>query len=142
MTEAVVRHFTVEQADATLPLVRRIVGDLLQLHPRWRAAVTAFETEQAVVTAAGETDAARLARLEAGRLAGEIEACLEELEQIGCVFKGFDAGLVDFPSWLDGREVYLCWQLDEPRVEHWHEIDGGFAGRQPLDPFHFPAAQS
>lgn len=142
MTEAAVRRFTIDQANATLPLVRRIVGDLLQLHPRWRATVAAFEAEQAVVSASGETEAARLARLEAGRLAGEIEACLEELEQIGCVFKGFDAGLVDFPSLLDGRDVYLCWQHDEPRVEHWHEIDGGFAGRQPLDPFHFPAAQS
>lgn len=142
MTEVVVRQFTIEQANATLPLVRRIVSDLLQLHPRWRAAVTAFEVEQGAVSAGGETEGARLARLEAGRLAGDIEACLEELEQVGCVFKGFDAGLVDFPSTVDGRDVYLCWQHDEVQVEHWHEIDGGFAGRQPLDPFHFPAARS
>ena len=141
MTEATIRHFTVEQAQATLPLVRRIVSDLLDLHPRWRTAVAAFEAEQAIVTASsGETPTARTMRLEAGRLSGEIEACLEELEQIGCVFKGFDAGLVDFPSTLDGRDVYLCWQYDEPRVEHWHEIDGGFAGRQPLDPFNFPSS--
>jgi hypothetical protein len=138
MTEATARHFTTAQAQATLPLVRRIVSDLLELHPRWRVAVAAFEAEQARVTASGETAEARVTRLEAGRLAGEIEACLEELEQIGCVFKGFDAGLVDFPSALAGRDVYLCWQYDEPRVEHWHEIDGGFAGRMPLDPFHFP----
>lgn len=138
MTEATVRHFTADQANATLPLVRRIVSDLLDLHPRWRAAVAAFEAEQAIVSASGETPDARAARLEAGRLAGEIEACLEELEQIGCVFKGFDVGLVDFPSTMVGRDIYLCWQFDEPRVEHWHELDGGFAGRQPLDPFHFP----
>lgn len=138
MTQTTVRQFTIEQANATLPLVRRIVSDLLDLHPRWRAAVSAFEAEQAVVSANGETPAARGARLEAGRLAGEIEACLDELEQIGCVFKGFDSGLVDFPSTLEGRDVYLCWQFDEAAVEHWHEIDGGFAGRQPLDPFHFP----
>lgn len=142
MTETAVRHFTNEQANATLPLVRRVVRDLLDLHPRWRAAVAAFEAEQAIVSASGETPEARAARLEAGRMAGEIEACLEELEQIGCVFKGFDAGLVDFPAVLEGRDVYLCWQYDEPRVEHWHEIDGGFAGRQPLDPFHFPANDS
>ena len=139
MTETAVRHFTHVQANATLPLVRRIVRDLLELHPRWRAAVAVFETEQATASATGETPAARVARLEAGRLAGEIEACLEELEQIGCVFKGFDAGLVDFPAVLDGRDVYLCWQYDESRVEFWHEVDGGFAGRQPLDPFNFPA---
>jgi hypothetical protein len=142
MTETAVRHFTNEQANATLPLVRRIVSDLLDLHPRWRAAVAAFEAEQAVVSATGETPAARAVRLEAGRLAGEIEACLEELEQIGCVFKGFDVGLIDFPAMLEARDVYLCWQYDEPRVEYWHEINGGFAGRQPLDPFHFPANDS
>lgn len=142
MNETAVRHFTADQANATLPLVRRIVSDLLDLHPRWRLAVAAFEVEQAVTSPDGETVPARVARLEAGRLAGEIEACLEELEQIGCVFKGFDAGLVDFPAMLDGRDVYLCWQFDEPRVDHWHELDGGYAGRQPLDPFRFPAADS
>jgi len=141
MTETVIRHFTVEQAQSTLPLVRRIVSDLLDLHPRWRTAVAAFEAEQAVVSASGETPAARALRLEAGRLAGEIEACLEEFEQIGCVFKGFDSGLVDFPSMMEGRDVYLCWQFDEPRIAHWHEIDGGFAGRLPLDPFNFPTSE-
>lgn len=138
MTETAVRHFSIDQAEATLPLVRRIVSDLLDLHPRWRAAVAAFEAEQAIVSASGETPAARTLRLEAGRLAGEIEACLEELEQVGCIFKGFETGLVDFPSVMEGRDVYLCWQFDEPHVTHWHEIDSGFAGRQSLDPFRFP----
>ena len=142
MNEAAVRYFTVEQANATLPLVRRIVSDLLTLHPQWRGAVAAFEAEQARVSSSGETELARATRLEAGRLAGEIEACLEELEQVGCVFKGFDAGLVDFPATLEGRDIYLCWQYDEPSVEHWHEVDGGFAGRQALDPFHFPASRA
>ncbi len=142
MTETVVRQFTIAQANATLPLVRRIVRDLLHFHPEWRAAVAAFEAEQALASAEHESDTSRQVRLEAGRLAGEIEACLDELEQIGCVFKGFDAGLVDFPAVVDGRDVYLCWQFDEPRVEFWHEIDGGFAGRQPLDAFHFPEAPS
>lgn len=139
MTETTIRHFTVEQAEATLPLVRRIVSDLLELHPRWRTAVAVFEAEQARVTAtSGETPNARVMRLEAGRLSGEIEACLEELEQIGCVFKGFDTGLIDFPSTLEGRDVYLCWQYNETHVSYWHETDSGFAGRQPLDPFNFP----
>jgi hypothetical protein len=142
MTETEVRQFTVAQANATLPLVRRIVRDLLALHPEWRNAVATFEAEQVVATPQGESDISRVARLEAGRLAGEIEACLDELEQVGCVFKGFDVGLIDFPALLDGRDVYLCWQFDEPRLEYWHEIDGGFAGRQPLDAFHFPGVDS
>jgi hypothetical protein len=110
------------------------VGDLLALHPRWRAAVSAYEEAQAMVGASGETEASRDARLEAGRLAGEIEACLDELAQIGCVFKGFEGGLVDFHARLDDRMVCLCWQHGEAAVTHWHELEAGFAGRQPLPP--------
>ncbi|MEO5799616.1 MAG: DUF2203 domain-containing protein [Gemmatimonadales bacterium] len=136
MTETVtvdVRHFSVDQANATLPLVRRIVSDLIDLHPRWRAAVAAYELAQADVTADGETDSAREQRLAAGRLAGEIESCLDELTQIGCHFKDFEAGLVDFPTIHDDRLVYLCWRAGEERVEYWHEITGGVDGRQPID---------
>jgi len=42
---------------------------------------------------------------------------------------GLEHGLLDFPTTLDGRWVYLCWQSDEPRVEYWHEVNGGYAGR-------------
>lgn len=132
MTETL-KMFTVEEANRTLPLVGRIVTDLTALHPKWRAAVAAFEVAQADVTAATETDEARALRLEAGRLAGEIEACLDELEQVGCIFKGFEAGLIDFPTFHEDRVVYLCWQLGEPHLTHWHELDAGFAGRRPLD---------
>lgn len=132
-TAVAVRHFTVDQANATLPLVRRIVGDLVELHPRWRAAVTAYELAQADVTASGETETAREQRLTAGRLAGEIESCLDELSQIGCHFKDFESGLVDFPAMREERLVYLCWRAGEERVDHWHEITGGVDGRQPID---------
>lgn len=128
------RLFTVEQANATLPLVRRIVDDLAVLHPRWRAAVAAYEEAQATATSEAESVESREARLEAGRLAGEIESCLDELAQIGCVFKGFEEGLVDFHSLREGRTVFLCWRSGESAVTHWHELDAGFAGRQPLVP--------
>ena len=136
MTDTVavdVRLFTVELANATLPLVRRIVTDLIDLHPRWRAAVAAYELAQADVDATGETDVARDQRLAAGRLAGEIESCLDELTQIGCHFKDFESGLVDFPAMREERMVFLCWRAGEERVEHWHEITGGVDGRQPID---------
>ena len=48
-------------------------------------------------------------------------------------FKGYDLGLVDFPSLLNERTIYLCWQRGEPDVGFWHELDGGFAGRRPID---------
>ena len=46
--------------------------------------------------------------------------------------RDLERGLVDFPSLIDGREVYLCWLLDEPAVGHWHGVEAGFAGRRPL----------
>ena len=45
---------------------------------------------------------------------------------------GLDHGLLDFPTTLDGRWVYLCWKRGESRVDQWHEISDGFAGRQPV----------
>jgi hypothetical protein len=137
-----IKVFTIEEANRTLPLVRRIVADLMALHPRWRAAVAAYELAQVRVTAEGESADARNLRLEAGRLAGEIEACLDELAQIGCVFKGFEDGLIDFPAFHEERMVYLCWRHGEERIEHWHELDSGFAGRRPLDHDLLPAANS
>ena len=133
------RLFTVASANATLPLVRRIVRDLMELHPRWRDAVAAYEREQSDATADAESDAARNARVAAGLLAGEIESCVDELAQIGCVLKGFESGLVDFPALRDNRVVCLCWQYDEPSLTHWHDVDAGYAGRQPID-HHFTAA--
>ncbi len=49
---------------------------------------------------------------------------------------GLEYGLLDFPTTLDGRVVYLCWKRGEPKISHWHEIDGGFAGRQPVTTDH------
>ena len=65
--------------------------------------------------------------------AEKINRYLHELEAVGCVFKGFEAGLVDFYSLRDDRPIFLCWRLGEDRITHWHEIDSGFAGRQPID---------
>ena len=60
-------------------------------------------------------------------------ALLGELQSIGCVAKGIDAGLVDFYALRDDQLVYLCWQVGEPGISHWHPLDVGFDGRQPID---------
>lgn len=127
------RLFTPASANATLPLVSRVVTDLVRMHAVWRAAVTSYELAQADADASEELPAAREARLEVGRLAGEIESCLDELEQVGCLFRDFDLGLVDFPAEREERLVCLCWHLGEDEVGHWHEMEAGFAGRQPID---------
>jgi hypothetical protein len=58
---------------------------------------------------------------------------LEEFEELGCVVKDLDIGLVDFPTLFHGAEVYLCWRLGEPRIEFWHSVEEGFGGRKPID---------
>jgi len=117
------RHcFSPEQANRTLPLVRRIVSDLLQ---RGR------ELRQLAAAGPDEIRQARIAQLQA-----ELAQLSTELERIGCSYKdwGFEMGLVDFPARIDGREVLLCWRSDEPRVAWYHAPDAGFAGRHPIPP--------
>jgi len=58
---------------------------------------------------------------------------LQRLKQYGCVLKDLETGIVDFPARLEGRDVLLCWRLGEESISHWHEVDSGFRGRQPID---------
>ena len=126
--------FTLQEAERTLPLVRRIVSDLTVEYPSWRAAVGRFELLTGGARADwGETHELVAARDEVTRHADRINRYLQELEGIGCVFKGFEGGLVDFYSLREDRPIFLCWRLGEDRISHWHEIDTGFGGRQPID---------
>jgi hypothetical protein len=138
MTDAP-RLFTVDEANRVLPLVRPIVRDLLAVHTEWRHAVEQFElaiaidpgapTEEAPV----ESPVALAARMAAEAHAVRIQELLGELAALGCSFKGFEGGLVDFLSLRDDHPVYLCWKHGEDSVSHWHDIDGGFGGRHPID---------
>jgi hypothetical protein len=126
--------FSVEEANRTLPLVRVIVADLVQLTTE----VTERRQRLNHLLAGRERDAEdvyseELAEVERGlqRDMQRLREYIEELRQLGVEPKGGE-GLVDFPAELDGRPVYLCWKLGEAEVLYWHEIDAGFAGRQPL----------
>lgn len=128
------RHFTVEQANRTLPLVRKIVDDIVASYERWQDAVRGFELASAGVRADLPDHRAESLQRETQRLAAEITGFVRELNELGVQFKGYDLGLVDFPSLLNERTIYLCWQRGEPDVRFWHEVDGGFAGRRPIEP--------
>jgi len=128
------RLFTVREAEATLPLVRRVVGDLLQAYPRWKDLVARYELLTAPRRAEeGESTEVLELRDAAALEAERINGYLLELEEIGCVFKGFEAGLVDFYALREDRLVFLCWRMGEPHIAHWHEVDAGFEGRQAID---------
>ncbi|MGH2979554.1 MAG: DUF2203 domain-containing protein [Solirubrobacterales bacterium] len=121
------RHYTVEQANAALPWVgerlERIRESLATLEQPEQA--RAFERLE---TALGGGYPGRAAAAAVLALMG----AATQLEALDIVLRDPRRGLVDFPSIRDGVEVYLCWQLDEQRVEWWHEPEAGFAGRQPL----------
>lgn len=123
--------FTVEQANRTLPLVSRIVEDIVRTYARWQARVREHELISATVRPGDAETIARVER-EAEGLAADLDAFRAELAALGVEFKGYDLGLVDFPCDMGGRIVYLCWRLGEPAVQYWHEIDAGYAGRRPL----------
>ncbi len=127
------RYFTLSEANATLPLVRRIVADILDVYPKWRDLVSSFELVAAQARPEwGESAEQVRLRNEIEAAAKDIASYLSELEQIGCVFKGFDQGLVDFYGKLDDRDIFWCWKVGEEKIDHWHEIEAGFAGRQPV----------
>ena len=123
--------WTAERANRALPLVRRIAADLVRTYEQWRALVAEFELVSIGITSAAAGEAERLQR-EVQRAAADIEGFVQELTELGVECKSLESGLFDFPSEREGRIVYLCWLYDERTVGHWHEVDGGFAGRQPI----------
>lgn len=130
------KQFTVEQANAALPLVRAIATDLARLS---REVIERRERLAMLVAARGERGAKDLYGEELTQIEEELEKdreqlqeYVEELRQLGVDPKNGPEGLIDFPSMMDGREVYLCWKLGEPEVLFWHDLDAGFRGRQSL----------
>ena len=128
------KTFTVESANRTLPLVRRIVADIVRTYEAWQEKIRELEVLGAGARTEETDRRSALLEKEIAGLAADVQSFLSELEALGVEFKGFDMGLVDFPADIGGRRVYLCWRLGEPSVAHWHEMDTGFAGRQPLAP--------
>ncbi len=128
------RIFTVEEANRTLPLVSRIVADLVREHKIWEDKVAEFELATVGSSPERPDAIAELLQIEAQRLARDIEGYIRELNDLGVICKGMDTGLVDFRGQIDGRDVYYCGKLGEPSVQYWHEIDAGFVGRQKLNP--------
>ena len=127
------RFFTLSEANRTLPLVKRIVEDVAASYPSWKDLVSRYELIAAEARPDwGESPEQLALKAQIDDVARKINACLVELEQIGCEFKGFEEGLVDFHGKLDDREILWCWRMGEDRITHWHDLDAGFAGRQPI----------
>ena len=117
------KYFTPSEAKKTLPLVRKIVKDILD---------TSREMRLIADEIGGKVENDPRIR----KLADNVESFMRELEEIGCFFKdwNFSIGLVDFPATIDGKEVFLCWRTDEDDIMYYHEMETGFAGRKLIPP--------
>lgn len=128
------RYFTREEAEALLPQISAVLRDI----QRERAAIKELEEELATLEARARGNGYHLhehiAKLqkEVAQHIQALRALAIELDSFGCELKDPDTGLIDFLALRDGHEVYLCWHLGEERINYWHEIEAGFAGRQPL----------
>jgi hypothetical protein len=122
--------FTIEEANALLPAVRRKLLKIQRCHRR----LYAFHEPAKLAAEAGEQGGGGVPNgTHYAELLFQLTHPINELESLGVQIKDFDRGLVDFPSLRDGRVVLLCWQLgDGDQVEWWHDVDAGFAGRTPL----------
>ena len=127
--------FNVDDANLCLPLVRAIVADMVHLSRELHDRKQRLEwlTQRRDVSP-GDPYSDELAHIEQelNKDVQRLEEYQRELGDLGVIARSASDGLVDFPSQIDGRDVFLCWKYDEPEVLYWHEVDEGYAGRQPL----------
>jgi hypothetical protein len=121
------RHYTLEQARELLPWVRERLATLRKA----RARLTDAQARDALVEGSAGNGGGTLGR-QVGEAFVEVRAGVAEFAERDIVLRDLDRGLIDFPAVREGREVYLCWIDGEDDIGFWHDLDAGYAGRQPL----------
>jgi hypothetical protein len=121
------RHYTLEEANAALGWVRDAIASLRKA----RAGLSDEEAREALAEAGPQNGGG-----DPGRVVSEaflqLRDALARLQDAEVVLRDLDRGLVDFPAIRDDREVYLCWLEGEDEIGYWHDLEAGFAGREPL----------
>ncbi len=121
------RHYTREEARALLPQIRAWLAKLRRLQPLLEDQQRDLQKPLAQGRDLGGERVSRFLRTLA-----EAQTVLREFARRQIQLQDLDRGLVDFPAIVGGREVFLCWEEGEKEVEYWHELDAGYAGREPL----------
>ena len=125
------RYFSLQEANETLNAIRPLLDEIQTI----RKEILARKPEvwPVVERAAGNggSQSARKLVREFERL----DALIRQVLDTGTLFKDINLGLLDFLALKDSREVYLCWKYGEDDIAFWHEIEAGYAGRQPIDSF-------
>jgi hypothetical protein len=127
MTHRFQKHYTREEARALLPQLRTWLAGLEEL----RVDLEKNDQRLAGLMSGGQDVGGELVN-QSVKLLGKMKGLFQEFETREIIVKDLQRGLVDFPAIVGEREVFLCWEKDEEDVEYWHDIDSGYAGREPL----------
>lgn len=127
MSQKFRKHYTREEARALMPQLRLWLEQLAALHVEFEK----NERRLASLAAAGSDTGGELVNISV-KLQAEMRRIFREFYDREIFIKDLDRGLVDFPAIIGGREVFLCWEKDEDDIEFWHDIDSGYAGREPI----------
>jgi hypothetical protein len=128
-------YFTREEAEALLPQISHVLRQIQQNRKAFLESEEALDALRLQAMGNGHHLHERIANLQTAVVdyAKVLQKLLVELQSLGCELKDPEMGLIDFLSWRDGHEIYLCWYLGEERINYWHYLHTGFAGRQPLE---------
>jgi hypothetical protein len=130
--EPLQRLFSVAEANALLPTLIPILTRLREQKEALDELRIAFEQLTPAMRGNGHGAEAADLELRLSEVATQLSLGIRQILRMGVEIKDLNQGLIDFPSPRDDRVVYLCWRLGEGPIAYWHELDGGFAGRQPL----------
>ena len=128
--ELIKRYFTIEEAEEMLPKVERILRRTIKLNK----ALDLLGSIEIEVYDDDYDNLKRITKLNKHfhKLSYEFYINIEKIEDIGCIIKDLEIGIIDFYSEFDGREIFLCWKLGEKKIKFWHEADSGYEGRRPI----------
>jgi hypothetical protein len=124
------KYFTRKQAEKAIPMLEKMLTTAEEIRAKAQS-----KTELIRVAERGSTidvPAMVIEKAQIEFLAQCFQEVLQGIEKMGAVLKGLDPGLVDFPCRWEGQEIYLCWRQGEKRIESYHGLEEGFAGRKPL----------
>lgn len=125
------RLFTLESATATLDRIRPLMQEVVEISQR----IIANQPEiwPAIEKSAGNGGNPALSKL--AKDFDHLDDLLHQIQGTGVLIKDMATGLLDFPAMREEHEVYLCWKVGEEGIAYWHEVEAGFAGRQPIESF-------
>ncbi len=131
------KRFNHAEAQRLIPRLDALMRDAVATKEEFEEAEKAVQALSQYITMMGGVviDRERILEMRKRRDSGvaNLKAAIERVQELGCVVKDLDMGLVDFPTTFHGEEVYLCWKLGETTIEFWHGVDEGFRGRKPID---------